>query len=68
VLSEVRRNPSGVESRAELVLAAERLERAFAEHLALEETVIFPALRRFVTPEEQTAIKEELRGRRSASC
>jgi iron-sulfur cluster repair protein YtfE (RIC family) len=65
VLSEVRHNPSGVELRAELILAAERLDRAFAEHLALEETVIFPALRRFVAPEVQATIKEELRGRRA---
>ena len=64
VLSEVRRNPSGVELRAELVLAAERLDQAFAEHLALEEAVIFPALRQFVAPAAQNAVKEELRGRR----
>jgi len=66
VLAEMRRNPGGVEMRAELVLAAERLDRAFAEHLALEEAVIFPALRRFVTPAAQTAIKDELRGRRGS--
>jgi iron-sulfur cluster repair protein YtfE (RIC family) len=63
-LSEVRRNPSGAERRAELVLAAERLDGAFAEHLALEETVIFPALSQFIAPAVETAIKDELRGRR----
>jgi hemerythrin-like domain-containing protein len=49
----------------ELGAAAAELERHFTEHLALEEAVIFPALRRLLSPAEDAAVVGELRARRA---
>jgi iron-sulfur cluster repair protein YtfE (RIC family) len=45
--------------------AAAELERHFAAHLAREETVIFPAMRRLLERETDAAIMREIRGRRA---
>jgi iron-sulfur cluster repair protein YtfE (RIC family) len=60
----LRRNPGDAPLRHELARAASELEREFGEHLALEETVLFPAIPRLLGPALQTEIKEELRRRR----
>ncbi|MBI5518333.1 MAG: hemerythrin domain-containing protein [Deltaproteobacteria bacterium] len=57
--------PGDPAARARVREAVTTLEGAFEEHLALEETVLFPALAAR-PPEVQRAIREELRGRRSA--
>jgi hemerythrin-like domain-containing protein len=66
VLSALRRDPSAGALRSDVARAAGALERAFAEHLALEEAVVFPAIRVLLSPLEQTEIKDELRRRRDA--
>src|SRR6266568_4968204 len=47
--------------------AAAELERHFAAHLAREETVIFPAMRRLLDRSTDTAILREIRERRGVS-
>lgn len=42
----------------------ELLASSFAEHLALEETAIFPRLAALLTAEEDKAIRDEMRARR----
>jgi iron-sulfur cluster repair protein YtfE (RIC family) len=49
---------------AALGRAAEDLSVHFADHLAREEQVIFPALRAALGPAEQDAIRAEMRARR----
>lgn len=44
--------------------AAEELERHFAGHLRREEEVVFPAVRRFLDPEEDARVVKEIRARR----
>jgi iron-sulfur cluster repair protein YtfE (RIC family) len=44
--------------------AAAALRDHFARHLAEEESIVFPALRRFVDPDGQAEILRELRARR----
>lgn len=46
---------------------AAKLEAQWAPHLALEETVIFPALRATLAPEAMVVILDEMRVRRPAS-
>ena len=60
----VRVAPADVSRRARLAAAARELEQAFAEHLRLEEEVIFPALRRLLSPADLDAIAGEQRARR----
>lgn len=49
----------------ELAAAAHALETHFAVHLRREEQVVFPAIRRLLSPEEDAAIVRELRARRA---
>lgn len=49
-----------------LARAAAALEAHFVEHLRREETVIFPAMRRLLSAEDDGAIVRELRARRGA--
>ncbi len=60
----VQHGPHDAASRHELANRAKLLEQDFDEHLALEESVIFPAIRGLLSPEQQASILEELRGRR----
>lgn len=48
--------------------ASEELERHFAPHLAREETVIFPAMRRLLDQAADTAIVKEIRLRRAGAA
>jgi hemerythrin-like domain-containing protein len=48
--------------------AAEELERHFTDHLAREETVIFPAMRRLLDRATDSAIVAEIRRRRQATA
>ena len=63
-VSAVLDDPGAPENRAELVAAADALGREFTEHLQLEEAVVFPEARRFLTPASQADIMYELRRRR----
>lgn len=60
----VRSTPSSEISRSDLAKVASRLKLEFEEHLALEENVIFPAIRGLLSTETQTRIIGELRNRR----
>lgn len=51
--------------RAELAACVAELEGAFAEHLSREESVIFPAIHKFMDATRQAAIVTELRARRA---
>ena len=55
------------ELRPVISAAAEELERLFADHLAREETVVFPAVRRWLDQAAQSAIVAELRARRATA-
>lgn len=48
----------------ETASAAEQLEHAWAEHLELEERLIFPALRQHLNPKDRADIRAEMAGRR----
>jgi iron-sulfur cluster repair protein YtfE (RIC family) len=59
------RDPARVEDLARALSgAAATLEAHFAEHLRREEAVVFPAIRRLLSPDEDAAIVRELRARR----
>ncbi len=62
--SQVRENPNHPARRDRLRTTAIELEREFAEHLALEENLLFPAVRRILPP-TQALIVQELRARRA---
>lgn len=63
--SEVSRDPSRYgELAATLGRAAEELERHFVAHLAREEAVIFPAVRRLLDQVADAAVVKEIRLRR----
>lgn len=51
--------------RAEMTQVVTELDHAFAAHLAREEAVIFPAIRRLLDGDRQAEILAELRGRRA---
>jgi hemerythrin-like domain-containing protein len=63
-LRKVRDDPTAEALRASLAASAKKLEQSFAEHLAQEEQVIFPALARLLSESEQQAVLAELRARR----
>lgn len=63
--ANVRCKPHDERARAQLATAAIALELEFEAHLALEESVIFPAIQELLQPETQAAIIDELRERRS---
>lgn len=59
--------PSRLADDAEpLRKGAEELARLFDEHLAQEESIIFPAARQYLQPEALAEILEEMRARREA--
>ncbi|MBL8683474.1 MAG: hemerythrin domain-containing protein [Myxococcales bacterium] len=64
-LAAMREHGSTPATRAALARVAPAFERAMAEHLALEESRIFPAISRFLSADEQAAIVVELRARRT---
>jgi iron-sulfur cluster repair protein YtfE (RIC family) len=51
--------------RQPLAAACATLEAAFGSHLAIEEQVIFPAIRRLLDGDQQAEILHELRARRT---
>jgi iron-sulfur cluster repair protein YtfE (RIC family) len=61
----VEHDPHHARARAELGAVAERLDAAFERHLALEEAIIFPALRR-CSPADQRALHAVMQRRRQA--
>jgi iron-sulfur cluster repair protein YtfE (RIC family) len=61
----LRRDPAALPRvGASLAEAARGLAAHFEEHLAREERVIFPALRSYLAPAEQDAIRAEMKARR----
>lgn len=60
----VRVEPHHQGARDDLAKVAKELKIDFEEHLTLEETVIFPAVRGLLPPETQALIINELRMRR----
>lgn len=65
-LTAVRNAPSDLALRATLGEAARVVDVEFREHLALEERVIFPAIRELLSGAERAAIQAEARARRSS--
>lgn len=64
--SMLRNRPHDAAARIELAVTALALETHFEEHLRLEESVIFPAIRELLSRETQTSIVNELRKRRQS--
>ncbi len=62
--ADVRNDPGDLEARDALAAIAGELEADFAEHLALEERVVFPAIDQHLTHEIQAGILAEMRARR----
>ncbi len=60
----VRSRPDDPGPRTALAAAAAAIERAFAEHLRLEEEIIFPAMRRLLPAADLENMVAELRQRR----
>lgn len=65
-LEGLRAAPSDPERRAELHTAASALSAEFTLHLAMEETVLFPAIRTRLPIATQELIAGEVRARRDA--
>ncbi len=62
----LERDPAQLASLGEAVAAAAaELEAAFGRHLAREESIIFPAMRRARAPAEDEALVREIRARRA---
>ena len=64
VVAEVGRDPSDQDRRRALAGVAADLEVDLEQHLALEEAILFPAVRDMLSRETQTQVMEELRQRR----
>lgn len=64
-LEAVRQRPNEPVLHRELAAAASTLETDFEDHLALEESELFPLLDEALSPEAHEAIIRELRARRS---
>lgn len=60
----VRTNPADPGARAALAQVARHLSAEFEPHLKNEEELIFPAIRKLLSTEEQSDIVVELRARR----
>ncbi|MEZ4271315.1 MAG: hemerythrin domain-containing protein [Myxococcota bacterium] len=63
-IAKVRSQPHDDVARGELANAAIVLQTEFEDHLTLEETVIFPAIRELLPRNTQILIVDELRQRR----
>jgi iron-sulfur cluster repair protein YtfE (RIC family) len=62
--TSLRCDPTDVHARAALLAVARPLRSVLEDHLCGEEEVVFPAVRAFVSLEEQGAIVDELQKRR----
>ena len=62
-----QRSAGAAELGVELRSLAQRLEGELLEHLELEESEIFPAIKRYLSAHEQAEIVRELRARRQLS-
>lgn len=62
----LRTSPQDALARTSVARAAEALSRDFAEHLVMEEALLFPAIRRELSEAEQQEIRQEQRERRRA--
>ncbi len=61
----LERDPAQLAAVGEAVAAAAaELDVAFARHLAREESIVFPAVRRALSPADDEALVREIRGRR----
>lgn len=56
--------PGNESGRGELLYVAQPLRRLFESHLRAEEEIVFPAVRRLLSAEEQSAIRREMELRR----
>ncbi len=63
----LRAAPDDRRSRAVLTDAAEAAIQVFDEHLALEESIIFPAVAMYLSEGVRATVVDELRSRREAS-
>lgn len=62
----LERDPAALPQVAEqLASAATELEAHFARHLALEEAVVFPAMRRLLSAADDATVVREMRARRA---
>ena len=66
-LRAVHARPNEPALHRQLAAAASTLETDFEDHLALEETELFPFLEQTLSAEDQEAVIEELRARRRPS-
>lgn len=66
-LKAVRSAPRDPKIRGRLGEAVCAIDAEFRQHLALEEAVIFPAIRELLSDAERAVIIDELRNRRTAS-
>jgi hemerythrin-like domain-containing protein len=64
-LAALRDDPADGPRRKALAAAATTLWSVFAEHLAMEEAIIFPAVRRHLGDEARGVLMEQLRARRT---
>jgi hypothetical protein len=60
----VRAEPRDARARSALLAVARPLQSVLEPHLQAEEEILLPAIRAFVSVEEQDAIVRELRARR----
>jgi len=60
----LRADPQSAPRRTALSMATTALHRAFHEHLTMEETIVFPAIQRYLPEQVQHTIRDELRRRR----
>lgn len=67
-LAEVQTAPHKADSRRALARAAVRMKAEFDEHLALEESIIFPAIRHHLSRDTQATVIDELRRRRQGDA
>ncbi len=63
-LRRLRESPANASLREAAGATAIKLSALFEEHLTLEETIIFPAVQRALSPEVQRTIVNEVRARR----
>lgn len=65
-LTALRGGPQEATHRKAVAQAADALSRDFAEHLVMEEAILFPAVRRELSHAVQLEIRQEQRDRRGA--
>lgn len=67
-VTALRAAPQDAVHRRSVAQAAEALSRDFAEHLVMEEALLFPAIRRELSEAEQLQIRQEQRERRAPAA